>query len=444
MAKLTRTAAKAAKPKPSRAANGLRPAKPATKPASKPTSKPASKQAGKQAGKPVGKPAVHSAKPAAAAATPKIPPPPARVPSPYVGRLERLAALVHRMGSDHLLVSNPVDVGYLTGFLGGDTYLILGPGLGTKRCVLVSDGRYDEELNPARSFATVILRKKGLLETVADLCRDHGVGKLAIQAEHMTVADASVLRAVVVGAVEIFETPKLVEKLRVIKDAHECDLMEKAIRLQEAAMKAVMPKIVPGRTELEIAADLESEMKYRGSSHSWFAPIVGVGANAALPHYRPGMTKVRRNEIILIDWGSTWQGYGGDMTRVFALGKWPAKMREVYEIVREAQEASAAALAPGKSTHEVDRVARDIITKAGYGAEFNHGLGHGLGMSKEPPYLNPLYAPIPLEVGHVCTIEPGIYLPGVGGVRIEDQYVLTPTGSRNFCKLPKTLAFSTL
>lgn len=385
-----------------------------------------------------------AAKPAAAPAPKKLPAKPARVESPYVGRLARLTALAKKAGADHILVTNPVDVGYLTGFLGGDTTLILGPALGDKPCIMVSDGRYDEELNPCRGFATVVLRKKGMFETVADLCRDHNVRTLAVQAEHLTVADAASFRAAVAGSIELLETLKLVEKLRVIKDQHECDLMEKAIRIQEAALKAVMPSIKPGRTELQIAADLEAEMKYRGSSHSWFAPIIGVGANAALPHYRPGTTKVRKNDIVLIDWGSTWQGYGGDMTRTFAIGKWPAKMREVYEIVREAQQASAAALAPGKSTHEIDSIARDIITKAGYGAEFNHGLGHGLGMSKEPPYLNPLFAPIPLEVGHVCTVEPGIYLPGVGGVRIEDQYVITETGFRNFCKLPKTLAFSTL
>jgi len=381
---------------------------------------------------------------AAASGTKRLTPVAARAVSPYVGRLDRLQAIAQRVDCHYILITNPVDVGYLTGFLGGDTFVLLGAGLGPKPCIMVSDGRYDEELQPVRSFAEVILRTKGMIETIADICRERGIPRLAIQAEHLSVMDASALRAAVVGVVEVRETVKLVEKLRVIKDASECDLIEKAIRIQEAALKAVLPTIKPGRTELEIAADLEAEMKYRGSSHSWFPPIVGVGANAALPHYRPGSTKVRKNDIILIDWGSTWQGYGGDMTRTFAIGKWPAKMREVYEIVREAQQASAAALAPGKSTHEIDKIARDIITKAGYGAEFNHGLGHGLGMSKEPPYLNPLYAPIPLEAGHVCTVEPGIYLPGIGGVRIEDQYVLTPDGARNFCKLPKTLAFSTL
>jgi Xaa-Pro aminopeptidase len=119
-------------------------------------------------------------------------------------------------------------------------------------------------------------------------------------------------------------------------------------------------------------------------------------------------------------------------------------MKEIYEIVLAAQQMAADALAPGKTTHEIDAIARNHIIDAGYGEQFGHGLGHGLGLSKEPPFLNPLYPPIPLEVGHVCTVEPGIYLPGIGGVRIEDQYVITEKGARNFCSLPKDLEWSTL
>jgi Xaa-Pro aminopeptidase len=185
-------------------------------------------------------------------------------------------------------------------------------------------------------------------------------------------------------------------------------------------------------------------MKRRGSSHCWFDSIVGAKGNGSLPHYRPGFETTAKGQPLLIDWGSTYQGYCGDMTRTFSLGTWSPKMREIYGIVKDAQELSAAALAPGRSTHEIDKVARDHIEKAGYGKEFNHGLGHGLGLSKEPPYLNPLWPEMELKPGHVVTVEPGIYLPGIGGVRIEDLYVITETGARNFCSLPKTLEWSTL
>jgi Xaa-Pro aminopeptidase len=138
-------------------------------------------------------------------------------------------------------------------------------------------------------------------------------------------------------------------------------------------------------------------------------------------------------------------GYHGDMTRTFTLGRWPAKIREIYEIVLDAQQMAAAALAPGKSTHEIDAVARAHITRHGYGEQFGHGLGHGIGRNgHEDPRLHPLHTNSELEPGQVVTVEPGIYLPGVGGVRIEDDYVITETGARNLCTLPKDLKWATL
>ncbi len=374
-----------------------------------------------------------------------VPAPKAPTTTPdYAARLARLEALARAKGFDHVLVTNPVDVGYLTGFLGGDSYLVLGAAAGPTKVMIVSDGRYDEELKPQRALAQVVMRTKSLAATVGEVLSGTEVERCGVQGEHLSLAE----RDAIAGAMRLpgALTPisGLVEQLRVVKDAHEIELMRTAIRIQEAALLAILPTIKPGVSEQEIAASLEAEMKRRGSSKCWFESIVGVGASAALPHYRPGAVRARANEIVLIDWGSTYRGYGGDMTRTFALGKWPAKMREVYEVVREAQEAAAAALAPGRTTHEIDGIARKIIEKAGYGREFNHGLGHGLGMSKEPPFLNPLYPSMELRPGHVCTIEPGVYLPGVGGVRIEDLYVLTESGARNLCTLPKTLAWSTL
>jgi Xaa-Pro aminopeptidase len=185
-------------------------------------------------------------------------------------------------------------------------------------------------------------------------------------------------------------------------------------------------------------------MKARGSSKPGFESIVAARANGSLPHYRPGPVKLAANRPLLIDWGATYRGYQGDMTRTFALGRWPKKVREIYTIVLEAQEMAAAALAPGKSAHEIDAIARAHITEAGYGEQFGHGLGHGLGLSKEPPMLNPLYPDRALEAGMVTTVEPGIYLPGIGGVRIEDQYVIRDRGPENLCSLPKDLDWATL
>lgn len=388
--------------------------------------------------RPGAKSARHSAPPVRVAKAPTTTP-------AYANRITKVLAIARESGAESAIITNPLDVGYLTGFFGGDSYLLIGPAFGPKAAAIISDGRYEEELQSCKSLADIIIRTGSMPRAVADALAS-ATGPCAIQSDHLTLAGKDELDRALGSDngsrfLPVFE---LVGRLRVIKDAYEIEVIQAAVKLQEEALLATLPQIKIGQTELEVAAILEAEMKKRGSSKPGFESIIGAQAKSSLPHYRPGDTKVAANQCVLIDWGSTFMGYQGDMTRVFALGKWPAKMREIYEIVKDAQELSAAALAPGKTTHEVDGIARDYITKHGYGDRFDHGLGHGLGISKEPPYLNPKFASIELQVGHVCTIEPGIYLPGIGGVRIEDQYVITEKGARNFCSLPKTLEWSTL
>jgi Xaa-Pro aminopeptidase len=185
-------------------------------------------------------------------------------------------------------------------------------------------------------------------------------------------------------------------------------------------------------------------MKCRGSPKPGFETIIAARANGSHPHYRPGPQKLGRNQGLLIDWGATYAGYHGDMTRVVCWGKWPKQLAEIYAIVLEAHEAAAAALRPGALTREIDKIARDIITGAGYGEQYGHGLGHGIGLDgHEEPRLSHMMAGTPLEPGHMVTVEPGIYLPGVGGVRIEDDYLITARGSENLCSLPRSLKWAT-
>lgn len=344
-----------------------------------------------------------------------------------------------RAGVDHFLVTNPLDVGYLTGFLGGESYLLVGP----ERPIILSDFRYEEELEPQRELCEIVIRRKPLLDASADLIRRVHAARCGVQAEVMPVADMTVLSAMV-GEGRIKPLDPLVGRLRAIKDSFEIALIKSALKVQQDALLALLPKVRPGMTELELAGKLEAEMKARGSSQPGFPSIIASGPGSALPHYRPGKVKLAPNRVLLIDWGATWQGYQGDMTRTFAFRRWPGKFAEVYRIVLDAQEMASAALAPGQSTHVIDGIARAHITRHGYGELFGHGLGHGLGMSKEPPYLNPLVPPITLEVGHVCTVEPGIYLPGRGGIRIEDMYVITEKGAENLCAMPKDLRWATL
>jgi Xaa-Pro aminopeptidase len=214
--------------------------------------------------------------------------------------------------------------------------------------------------------------------------------------------------------------------------------LTKSLRVAEEAFQAMRKSVRVGQTELELAARLEYEMKRRGSSQPAFPTICAEGPNAALPHAQPGPRKVKRGSAILFDWGATVGGYCSDLTRMLFVGSIPRKVGELYGVALEAQERAIAAIRPGRRMCDIDAVARDCITDAGYGKEFGHGLGHGLGLNvHEAPSLS-WRSKEKLEAGMVVTVEPGIYLPGVGGVRIEDDVVVTSTGSRVLSRLGKT------
>lgn len=365
--------------------------------------------------------------------------------SSFAARFERLRRALQREDASHLLVTSPTDVGYLTGFLGGDSYLLV-PVDSRERAVIISDGRFDEELEPQRALCEVVIRKATMWLSLAQLLRERSIQRLAIQAEVVTLADKRQLESHTEGAgLSITETKGLVSRLRAVKDQHEIDAIRGAIKIQQAALKAILPRLRPGLTELAVASMLEAEMKVRGSTMPAFESIVAAKANGSLPHYRPAKEKLAKGRALLIDWGATWQGYKGDMTRTFALGKWPAPLGDVYKIVLEAHKLAAAAIRPGISGKAIDAIAREHIAKHGYGEQFSHSLGHGLGMAvHEDPRLSHLGPESNLEVGMVVTIEPGVYIPGVGGVRIEDDYVVTHRGGENLCSLPKDLRWATL
>jgi len=362
--------------------------------------------------------------------------------SAHSARLNRLAAEARRQGLDAFLVTNPRDVAYLTGFLGGDSYLLLSTNGRQRKPLIISDFRYEEELRPVKPIADIAIRRKPMGDEVAARLPERG--RVGIQGEQMSVAEHSSF-AKRVGSRRVVPTIGVVAGLRRIKDADEIRLIRSAIKTQEEALAAILAEVRPGQTELEVAARLEAEMKARGSREPGFATIVAAGASGSLPHYRPGPVRLKANAPLLIDWGAVYEGYHGDMTRTFALGRWPAKMREIYGIVLDAHEAAAAALRPGASSKSIDAIARALITRAGYGPRFGHGLGHGLGLNgHEDPRLHFMAGDSALQPGNVVTIEPGIYLPGVGGVRIEDDYLITEDGAVNLCSLPRDREWATL
>jgi Xaa-Pro aminopeptidase len=226
---------------------------------------------------------------------------------------------------------------------------------------------------------------------------------------------------------------------RKVKDAFEVAAIRKAAKVAEGAYLAVRPKLKAGMTENEIAGLMEFEMRRRGASSGSFETNVSVGANSALPHYRPADVPLRSGQALLFDWGAKVDYYCSDITRTHLFGRAEPTMREIYKVTLEAQLAAIAAIKPGAKTRAVDKVARDIIRKAGYGKDFGHGLGHGIGLAvHELPRLSPAAADEELRPGMICTVEPGIYLAGVGGVRIEDDVLVTETGCEVLTLLDKS------
>jgi len=363
-------------------------------------------------------------------------------------RLKRLRAEMEVAGVDHLLITNIPDIAYLCGFTGSSAHLLVGP---VGKPTLVTDGRYAEASQALRPVVKVALRTGPIQNKVAELVAEAeystGVSAVGIQSGFVTLAQDRALRAAFkkhkVSPRLITATTGIATGLRRTKDAGEIALMRKAVRIQEDAFEATLAQIGPGWNELEACAVLEYEMKARGSSDPSFDTIVAAQANGSLPHYRPGTKKLANNKPLLVDWGATSGGYRSDMSRVVSFGRWPAKIREIYGVVLDAHEAGAAALKPGATGRDVDHAAREVIRKAGYAKKYNHSLGHSIGLeTHEAPGLSTL-ASDEIEPGMVFTVEPGIYLPGVGGVRIEDIYVVTQRGCRNLCTLPRDIDWAT-
>jgi Xaa-Pro aminopeptidase len=275
-----------------------------------------------------------------------------------------------------------------------------------------------------------------------------GTRTLACQSDHFTVTRQNYLHGWLKEIKSNFVW-HLMAHSRVRKDDHEVGLLRKAVKIQQDALEATLEQV--GKRlkkgvktlERDLAAILEFEMKTRGSSQPSFETIVASGATGSLPHYRPKDRPIKPGVPVLIDWGATYQGYHSDMTRTICFGKWPKEIQKIYEIVREAYSLAAAAIRPGMTGKELDAIARNHIASKGYGPQFGHSLGHGIGLEiHENPRISPM-STTELAPGMVITIEPGIYLPGVGGVRLEDDYLVTDKGGENLCSLPMDLKWAT-
>ncbi len=353
------------------------------------------------------------------------------VPEPYSIRIKKLRDEMGRRKIDGYLIQDRMDQYWTTGFTGED-----GPVLLTQRAVvLLTDGRFDEAADREAPYARKVLRKKRTPDETVREVRRGKVKKLGFNPDHMNVREYNALKKLAAPA-RLVPTEGLVTPFRACKDAGEVNRLRTAIRVAEEAFERLRQWLQPGQTEREIAARLVYEMQQLGAQGETFPSIVAVGANSSLPHYEPGNGKLVENEILLIDWGARVEWYGSDLTRVLWLGRIPDRMKDVFRVVREAHDRAIEAVKPGVKARAVDAVARGIIQKAGYGKLFNHGLGHGLGIvAHESPRVNKISKDI-LKPGMVITIEPGVYLPGVGGVRLEDDVLVTDTGYEVLSTLP--------
>jgi Xaa-Pro aminopeptidase len=344
-----------------------------------------------------------------------------------------------RRGLSALLVTDRSDQNYLTGFTGEDGGILIT----SKKVFLLTDGRFETSSQQEASWATAIFRKGSLAEVAGTLATQHRLKKVGFQAEFVTVELLAGLRKAG-REVQWKATKGLVLGQRICKDTGEIKRIEAAVHIAEGAFRAVRKTIRPGQTERQVAGRLEYEMQRRGASGSSFPSIVAEGPNGALPHAHPGQRKIRRGSAILIDWGAYADFYCSDLTRMVYLKTVPRRIEKIHQIVLDAQQKAIAAIGPGVLMCEVDAVARGIISEAGHGDRFGHGLGHGIGLDiHEAPRLNQTTKD-PLEPGMVVTVEPGIYLPGVGGVRIEDDVLVTKTGRRVLSRLGKSVAESVI
>jgi Xaa-Pro aminopeptidase len=356
---------------------------------------------------------------------------------PFAARRDSLRRLLAEKSLPALLVTAEPNVTYLTGFTGDSSYLLIGEG----GELLISDRRYSQQLD--EECPNLLLAIRGpeiqLADFAAQVVGEQDPPSLAIEADAVTVSFYERLREKLTGK-RMAHTTGLVESLREIKDAGEIAEIREAIRIAEEAFAIVRAGITPQQTEKEVADELEYQIRRRGGTCGAFPSIVGVGPRAALPHGRPtAQSRIRDYDFVLIDWGARGRLYHSDLTRVLVTGKLSPQLQQVYEVVLAAQQAAIAAIRPGAVMEDVDRAARDVLAAANLAEAFGHGLGHGIGLAvHELPRLAPGQKRR-LAAGMVVTVEPGVYLPGSLGVRIEDDVLVTDTGCEVLTSVPKEL-----
>jgi Xaa-Pro aminopeptidase len=352
-----------------------------------------------------------------------------------VARQEAVLEALAERGLGALIVTGLANVRYLTGYVGSNGVALIGP----ERRVLLTDSRYEVAAREQARGVEVLIGRRDLLGDVAAVLPSvAGDGPAGVEAESLTLARHARLAAMVTGT-ELEPTTGLVEALREVKDSDELAAMREAAAVADRALAAVLEQGIVGRTEREVAFALHAAMLEEGAEGPSFDTIVAAGPRGARPHAVPGPDPIPEGTLVVIDLGAVVDGYCSDMTRTVATGPLPDRLAEIYEVCLRAQEAALAAAQGGMAAADLDAVARAVIADAGYADAFGHGLGHGVGLAvHESPGVRP-ESGASLRAGMTVTIEPGIYLEGEGGVRIEDLVVLGDEGCEVLSRAPKGL-----
>ena len=348
-------------------------------------------------------------------------------------RVEKLQAKLKEQNLDALMVTNPFNLRYVSHFTGTAGLAVLTQ----EKAFFITDFRYTEQANEQAKGFEIIRNIGSIYEEVAKLVKSENIERLGFEQDGISYATFTNLEKMI--ECELVPVSGFIESLREIKDQEEIDVIQQAIKITEAAYQYILKEVKPGMTELEVANKLDFFMREQGASSVSFDTIVASGVRSALPHGVASDKVIEHGDMITIDFGCYYNGYVSDMTRTFALGDPGEKLKEVYEIVREAHARVNSAVKAGMTGAEVDAIARDYITEKGYGEAFGHSTGHGIGLEvHEGPSIS-FKNDKKLVPGNAITNEPGIYLPGIGGVRIEDDLLITEDGNKNLMSLPTDL-----
>jgi Xaa-Pro aminopeptidase len=357
-------------------------------------------------------------------------------------RHQQVREAMKQLGLDALLLTHTPDVCYLTDFSGDDSIAII-----TEREFhLVSDFRYQEQIELECGWVKLTMREGSMSTALAQLLGQIKPKRLGFEADFTTVGTLDSLMKAIhetkATPPELVPLDNVLPNIRKVKDDTEVDLIRKSVAIAEEAFTAIREVIRVGLAENHVAGLLVSEMRSRGAMQESFPPIVASGTHSSLPHYRPGDYAIQKDAPLLIDWGAFYRGYCSDLTRTLLLGRVDPRIKEIYRVVYDAQQEVMRFMRPGVTTLEADSIARDVITKAGYGNEFGHGLGHGVGREiHELPTMRKTGPGEELRPGMIVTVEPGIYIKGLGGVRIEDDVLITHSGCEVLSTLDKTYEY---